>query len=549
MLQPLFRNQATILGTLDPFVSKFSTDTSSFIIPAENLGITIDAEKPVREASKPGLGTLGHNKSMRTADITFTLPLKQKSSATAESSIGRLLRACGMDVWYKSAPVWISGSPNKDVTLRSNGSALNSAILANAFNAGEISLGMLSLKRELLTTDRVFAYGNTHRTGNSLPKSHILSFTCSDPSCTFTLVQTALVTPYSIVNNIGDYDIVANTKYVITPSTVPAAGSVVNMNIFGVITSYTVLVADNTIAKLCESLAGANSTCCADVVYSSTDVIVYPADFLVATGDAHIPSFVSAAGVYDSHIYQPCDNTGSQADLPDISHTVFFPDGSNASTSTYIYYVNNNLNLDRATFTLNYNGIYYSITDCVGTFSIEATAGNTPKITFSFKGLYDEAASSITIPAYLTELLDGNLPVSENGNITFADYGDEIIIEKFGFDIANEIVKRISANSSDGIVNFIRASRSPKITIDPETVPVWVFDPIAKQKSNDLYPYFMRVCDNDSYNGEIWFFAPNTQITSAGFGERNKIATTPLELTVTEQGVSTLDSEFYFIFT
>lgn len=114
------------------------------------------------------------------------------------------------------------------------------------------------------------------------------------------------------------------------------------------------------------------------------------------------------------------------------------------------------------------------ITGCKGTLKGILQAGQFGKLQFDFKGLFNPP-TDVALPGGVT-WLNTKPPIFQNTGSTVDAFSP--VFQKLDFDLGNKIDKREDANSANGVAGFIITDRTPKCTIDPESVaeatnPVW----------------------------------------------------------------------------
>ncbi len=114
------------------------------------------------------------------------------------------------------------------------------------------------------------------------------------------------------------------------------------------------------------------------------------------------------------------------------------------------------------------------ITGCKGTVKGIMEAGKFGLLSFSLKGIYNNAADA-SIPGSQT-WLNTKPPVFISSGSTIASYSP--VFSRLEFDLGATVSKRLDANSATGVAGFMITDRASKVTIDPESVaeatnPIW----------------------------------------------------------------------------
>lgn len=170
-----------------------------------------------------------------------------------------------------------------------------------------------------------------------------------------------------------------------------------------------------------------------------------------------------------------------------------------------------------------YEGLLHRLTGCMGTFSINAEAGNIAEITFTMTGNYNTPQDS-TFPASPT-YQDVVAPQVELASLAYG--GDStLVVNAFSADIANNVVPRSDVNSANGYRGVRISGRDPTGGIDPEVEEDDTF--WAQMEASTLSAFTATI--GGTTGNRIVLAAPQAQITSVGYGDRDGLRTFDLGL-------------------
>jgi hypothetical protein len=170
-----------------------------------------------------------------------------------------------------------------------------------------------------------------------------------------------------------------------------------------------------------------------------------------------------------------------------------------------------------------YEGLLHRITGAMGTWSLEAEAGNYAVINFTFTGLYNTPQDS-TYPASVT-VEDVVPPQVESCALTYGGDAD-LIVNALKMDIDNKVVSRPDLNSPNGYKCTRISGRDPKGGFDPEVEedsPFW-----TQLEASTLSAL---VCNIGSVAGnKMTVSAPKAQIVGVSYNDRDNLRAFDLSL-------------------
>lgn len=162
---------------------------------------------------------------------------------------------------------------------------------------------------------------------------------------------------------------------------------------------------------------------------------------------------------------------GGAADVPPEIGVLFkgcnYTETINTAVSV-VYTLNSNISGNTSIALYAYqHDLLHKILGARGTFQVAMKSAEYGKITWEFTGIYAGPADQ-TIPTgtFATTLP----PRFLSANFTLDAYA--ATIDALSFDIANQIVKRVDANSATGIKEWLIVNREPKGNVDPEMVSI-----------------------------------------------------------------------------
>lgn len=118
------------------------------------------------------------------------------------------------------------------------------------------------------------------------------------------------------------------------------------------------------------------------------------------------------------------------------------------------------------TIYLYQDGRLHKITGCVGTFELVFEAGQTAKINWTFRGLYQEP-TDVSIPAATYESLAEQPAKVLSSNFTFNALTN-LVVQRLAIGLGNVLATRPDVNSATGRKGFSVVRREGKGSINPE---------------------------------------------------------------------------------
>lgn len=175
---------------------------------------------------------------------------------------------------------------------------------------------------------------------------------------------------------------------------------------------------------------------------------------------------------------------------------------------------------ETATIYMYRDGILFKLLAAMGTFSIDATAGQLASITFNFSGQW---VTPVDAPMPEDAVFDDTIPPQvELANLTFGS-NVNLTTEQFTIDGQVNIVQRPDVNSAQGYAGSRIASRAPEGGFNPEATleadqAFWGDFTKARAK------FFTANVGKEPGN-TVSIIGPRTQTSEIGFGDRDGIMT------------------------
>lgn len=182
------------------------------------------------------------------------------------------------------------------------------------------------------------------------------------------------------------------------------------------------------------------------------------------------------------------------------------------------------------------------LSGAMGTFVINASAGQVASITFTFTGKYhaDETDAALLTPTYPTAL-----PLRfADGSVSWASAN--ICVSTVAVDAGNSVVllECVQSGNRTGYKHAVVANRAPVITADPEAVLV------ATQNRDNQWLSMttgaLTITMNGPSGSSVVISAPAAQIENKQPGNRNDVITDQLTWLATQH--TTPDSELTITF-
>jgi hypothetical protein len=166
------------------------------------------------------------------------------------------------------------------------------------------------------------------------------------------------------------------------------------------------------------------------------------------------------------------------------------------------------------------DGLLFKLLAAMGTFSIEAKAGEIAKITFNFSGQW-VAPVDAALPTTAV-YPDLNPPQVELANLTWGS-NVNLTTEQFTIDGQVSVVQRPDVNSAQGYAGARIADRAPEGGFNPEATleadePFWATFVAARAK-------FFTARVGTAIGNQCAIMGPRTQTSEIGFGDRDGIMT------------------------
>lgn len=169
-----------------------------------------------------------------------------------------------------------------------------------------------------------------------------------------------------------------------------------------------------------------------------------------------------------------------------------------------------------ASMEMNRDGIKLEGNSALGTFTVDATAGDIAKATFNFTSTFVDPSDDV-----IPDVDFGDLPTPSQVELSTLTWGNNrnLMVEKWTLDQANDITARPSVNHRQGYAGSRITGRKPSIGFNPEATseadhPFWNEFLKARTKS-----FITRV--GTEVGNQVVFFAGRAQTSEQSFGDRN----------------------------
>lgn len=164
------------------------------------------------------------------------------------------------------------------------------------------------------------------------------------------------------------------------------------------------------------------------------------------------------------------------------------------------------------------DGIKHTMTGSFGTFTIEATAGDYARISWTFTGKYEKPIDeNMPSPNY-----EKTLPTQvELARLRIDGY--YAIVEQFTFDQGNDIQLRPDVSSTEGYIGSRIVARDPTGGINPEAEKVADQDFWDKFALAKPMPFQMRI--GTKPGNTVFMTCPGVQYTGMSYTDRNGLMT------------------------
>jgi hypothetical protein len=181
-----------------------------------------------------------------------------------------------------------------------------------------------------------------------------------------------------------------------------------------------------------------------------------------------------------------------------------------------------------ATIEVFLDGLKHQVIGCVGKFKAVMEAGKIPYYDFSFKGNY-VAVSDTAIPSIT--YTDTTPPVIESATLVIDNAAQ--ICSKVEIDVDNKIEMIPDVNSATGLKGFRITDREIKASVNPEMVLVATYSFWSKYMAGTALASGangLNLVAGTVAKNKTTFDAPNAQIKSAKYNDRNGIIGLDVEL-------------------
>lgn len=167
------------------------------------------------------------------------------------------------------------------------------------------------------------------------------------------------------------------------------------------------------------------------------------------------------------------------------------------------------------------DGVLHTIGGARGTFSIDLTRSEIPRINFTMSGLYNAPTDDGPITGTILDLQ----PTAALGAKMIIGGLDmtEVAVNSLQIDMANDVQPRQDIQAADGFHSFIVTGRDPTGSVDPEVVDIADFDPYTDWSAGSTVAIAAGI--GSTAGSRVRVVMPATQYTALPYSSRNGIAT------------------------
>lgn len=175
-------------------------------------------------------------------------------------------------------------------------------------------------------------------------------------------------------------------------------------------------------------------------------------------------------------------------------------------------------NFEVLTLYMYLDGVLHKGLDATGTFTIDATAGELAKVTFTFTASFIDPVDA-ALP--LAPVYEETLPPQVELSLLSWGGNADMKADKWTFDAGNDVQARMDVNAAQGYIGSRIAKRTPKGGFTPEMQlnadePFWADFLAARAKT------FTVRCGTKAGN-QFVMFNPNAQTSDQKYQDRNGI--------------------------
>lgn len=189
-----------------------------------------------------------------------------------------------------------------------------------------------------------------------------------------------------------------------------------------------------------------------------------------------------------------------------------------------------------------YDGLLHKLTGAMGTFVLNAEAGQIATIQWTFTGVHNNPTAAVT-PTPEFPLI--NPALVESCTLTLGGTASGLLIQNIGIDIQNNVVPRADANSAKGFNSFYITGRNGQVTINPEQIPEATHPFWGDFQSSVRKALNFNI--GTTAGNKVEVSVPDTQVSGISYADRDGIRTYDITMaaaTVTGTG----DDEIVFKF-
>lgn len=498
----------TVLGNIDPILTRtavmlakvesdYNTDASPTAaddaVQIEDPQFTTDLTVLQRNFLRNDISPLADRIGRKLAGLSFTVELRGNGSQNSGSlsdapKLGRLLRGCG----YSETAVTSTGTVG--AVDNASGNTVNPTWAAGGAstktNKADYKLSVVLGGASATAKIRVTG-------GEGIDDATVLKSEVFEVSVTNTTTTPTVSGSWNVTDPLAPKLTISGTFQV---------GDIVRVIAGGIVFTHTVVSGDTDlsgIASAIEALIDAHA-----LITASASSAVVTLGFTGSAAGVVVTSGSTALSLGNSGGTLTPTWTGNLT-LNDSWDVEVYPVG--------LKYQPVSSNFESLTLYFYAGGVLHKITGALGTFSVDTTAGEYGKVSFTFTGQYVDPVDALVPEDAVFET--ATPPIIELAKLRVDNF--DAVVDKFTYDQANQVVPRPSVNDSDGYRGVRITSRAPSGGIDPEATLLSNFDFWSKLKNSTEMQFTMKV--GQTAGNIVLFNAPRVQYTNLTYQNRDDL--------------------------
>ncbi len=287
-----------------------------------------------------------------------------------------------------------------------------------------------------------------------------------------------------------------------------ATGDLINFNVYGFVGQYTTTSSNSTDQVGTGLAAAINAVLPASIQFADTTSVLTGTPSSATTGTA-VTSGSTALALGSSGATVTPTWSGNLT-VGQTWRVSVAPPG--------VLYMPISVNQPTLTIYMYMDGLLHKMTGSLGTFTLDAKAGEYGKFMFEFTGQWNDP-----IDAALPVILDYPInPEPPTLQLALLRLGSEnITVQTLSFTQGNTVVPREDVNSTDGYTGVRITARKPVGGVDPEATYTGDFNFWQKLSQSVYMQFSLRI--GSAAGNTIWMKGPNVQYSKASYKDRTGI--------------------------